>query len=196
MPAFGAPRHAPRRKYRSPRCAGTRSRSRTRSCPSFEGVRTITTAGDAATQSGMAAHVYLITRSMQDEYFWNADGEMLFVLEQGNLRFWTEFGIIDAEPGEIVIIPRGVKLRLELKGKPARGYLCENYGGAFTLARARPDRRQLPGQSARLPDPRGRLRGQGRSIETLREVGRHAVGDRAGALAARRGRVARQLRTV
>jgi homogentisate 1,2-dioxygenase len=99
----------------------------------LEGVRTITTAGDAATQSGMAAHVYLITRSMQDEYFWNADGEMLFVLEQGNLRFWTELGIIDAEPGEIVMIPRGVKLRLELKGKPARGYLCENYGGAFTL---------------------------------------------------------------
>ena len=99
----------------------------------LEGVRTITTAGDAATQSGMAAHIYLVTCSMQDEYFWNADGEMLFVPERGSLRFWTEFGIIDADPGEIVVIPRGVKLRIELKGEPARGYLCENYGGAFTL---------------------------------------------------------------
>lgn len=99
----------------------------------LEGVRTITSAGDAATRTGMAAHVYLITRSMADEYFWNADGEMLFVLQQGDLRFWTEFGIIDAEPGEIVVIPRGVKLRLERAGGPARGYICENYGGAFTL---------------------------------------------------------------
>jgi homogentisate 1,2-dioxygenase len=99
----------------------------------LEGVRTITTAGDAGTQAGMGAHFYLITRSMQDEYFYNADGEMLFVPQQGELRLWTEFGIIDIEPGEIAVIPRGVKLRVELKNGPARGYLCENYGGAFTL---------------------------------------------------------------
>lgn len=99
----------------------------------LQGVHTITTAGDAATQTGMAAHVYLITCSMQNEYFYNADGEMLFVLQRGELRFWTEFGIIDAEPGEIVVIPRGVKFRVELRDGPARGYICENYGGTFTL---------------------------------------------------------------
>ena len=98
-----------------------------------EGVRTITTAGDAGTQAGMGAHVYLITRTMEDEYFYNADGEMLFVPQQGDLRLWTEFGIIDIEPGEIAVIARGVKLRVELRDGPARGYLCENYGGAFTL---------------------------------------------------------------
>ena len=70
---------------------------------------------------------------MEDEYFYNADGEMLFVPQQGALRLWTEFGIIDIEPGEIAVIPRGVKIRVELPGGPARGYLCENYGGAFTL---------------------------------------------------------------
>src|SRR5215471_8126322 len=99
----------------------------------LEGGRTITTAGDAGTQAGMGAHVYLITRSMQDEYFYNADGEMLFVPQQGELRLWTEFGIIDIEPGEIAVIPRGVKIRVELRNGFARGYLCENYGGAFTL---------------------------------------------------------------
>ncbi len=99
----------------------------------LEGLRTITTAGDAGSHAGMGAHVYLATRSMQNEYFYNADGEMLFVPEQGGLRLWTEFGIIDIEPGEIAVIPRGVKLRVELSGGPARGYLCENYGGAFTL---------------------------------------------------------------
>jgi homogentisate 1,2-dioxygenase len=97
------------------------------------GLRTITTAGDAGTQTGMAAHVYVITRSMVDQSFYNADGEMLIVLQLGKLRFVTEFGIIDAEPAEIVIIPRGVKFRVELNGGPARGYICENYGGAFRL---------------------------------------------------------------
>ena len=31
------------------------------------------------------------------------------------------------------MIPRGVKFRVEIPVGPARGYICENYGGAFTL---------------------------------------------------------------
>ena len=99
----------------------------------LQGVRTITTAGDAGAQAGMGAHVYLVTRSMVDEYFYDADGELLFVPERGDLRLWTEFGVIDVGPGEIAVVPRGVKIRVELPGGPARGYLCENYGGGFTL---------------------------------------------------------------
>ena len=70
---------------------------------------------------------------MEREYLFNADGEFLIVAQEGRLRFRTEFGVIDIEPGEIAVIPRGVKIRVELKGGPARGYLCENYGGAFSL---------------------------------------------------------------
>ncbi len=99
----------------------------------IEGVRTMTTAGDAGSQAGMGAHLYFATRSMEDEYFYNAEAEMLVVPQQGGLRFCTEFGVIDVEPGEICVIPRGVKIRVELRAGPARGYLCENYGGAFTL---------------------------------------------------------------
>ena len=99
----------------------------------LEGVRTVTTAGDAGSMAGMGAHIYLITESMEDAYFYNADGELLFVPQQGALRLWTEFGIIDVVPGEVAAIPRGVKFRVELPGGPARGYLCENYGGGFTL---------------------------------------------------------------
>ena len=99
----------------------------------LQGVQTMTTAGDANTQAGMAAHIYLITKSMVDQHFYNADGEMMFVAQQGNLRLVTEFGRIDIEPGEIAVIPRGVKFRVEIPSGPARGYLCENYGGAFTL---------------------------------------------------------------
>jgi homogentisate 1,2-dioxygenase len=98
-----------------------------------DGIRTITTAGDARAQCGMGVHVYLATRPMRDEYFYNADGELLIVPQEGALRLWTEFGIIDIEPGECAIVPRGVKMRVELPQGPSRGYVCENYGGAFTL---------------------------------------------------------------
>jgi len=100
------------------------------------GLRTMTTAGDVNTQAGMAAHVYLITQSMQNEYFYNADGEMLIVPQLGAVRFFTEFGRIEVEPGEICVIPRGVKFKVELLEAAARGYLCENYGAKFSL----PDR--------------------------------------------------------
>ncbi|SEC40645.1 homogentisate 1,2-dioxygenase [Rhizobiales bacterium GAS188] len=99
----------------------------------LQGMRTMTTGGDAGALTGMGAHVYLANRSMVDEYFYNADGELLVVPQEGRVRFWTEFGIIDAAPGEIVVIPRGVKLRVELTDGEARGYVCENYGGAFVL---------------------------------------------------------------
>jgi homogentisate 1,2-dioxygenase len=98
----------------------------------LEGIRTITTAGDAGSCTGVAAHVFLATRSMQD-VFYNADGEMLIVPQLGALRLFTEFGLIEIEPGEIAVIPRGVKFRAELPAGPCRGYVCENYGGAFTL---------------------------------------------------------------
>jgi homogentisate 1,2-dioxygenase len=100
------------------------------------GLRTITTAGDADTQTGMAAHMLLVTRSMEDEYFFNADGELLVVAQEGQLRFRTEFGVIDIEPGEICVIRRGAIFAVSLLDGPARAYVCENYGGSFTL----PDR--------------------------------------------------------
>ena len=89
----------------------------------FDGIHTITTAGDAATQTGMAAHMYFATRSMTDTVFYNADAEMLLVPQMGGLRLRTEFGILDISPGDVAVIPRGVKLRAELHGGPARGYM-------------------------------------------------------------------------
>src|SRR5688500_13953997 len=58
------------------------------------GLRTITTAGDSDTQVGMAGHVLLVTRSMEKEYFFNADGEYLIVAQENALRFCTEFGVV------------------------------------------------------------------------------------------------------
>jgi homogentisate 1,2-dioxygenase len=99
------------------------------------GMRTMTTAGDALGQSGMAAHLYVANQSMVDDHFFNADGEMLIVPQEGNLRFITEMGIIDLSPGEITVLPRGLTFKVEVDG-PVRGYVCENYGAKLTL----PDR--------------------------------------------------------
>src|SRR4029453_12505980 len=100
------------------------------------GLHTMTTAGDCDAQAGMAAHVLLVTASMERQHFFNADGEMLIVPQKNKLRFRTEFGVIEIEPGEICVIPRGVIFRVELINGPARAYVCENYGGPFAL----PDR--------------------------------------------------------
>ncbi|MEO0745606.1 MAG: homogentisate 1,2-dioxygenase, partial [Pseudomonadota bacterium] len=87
------------------------------------GMRTMTTAGDVNTQVGMASHIYLVTQSMQDAYFYSADSELLIVPQEGRLRFATELGIIDLEPQEIAIIPRGLVYRVELLDGPARGFV-------------------------------------------------------------------------
>ena len=97
------------------------------------GMRTMTTAGDVNIQVGMASHVYLVTRSMADSYFYSADSELLIVPQEGKLRFCTELGVIDLEPKEIAIIPRGLVYRVELVEGPARGFVCENYGQKFEL---------------------------------------------------------------
>ena len=76
-----------------------------------QGLHTMTTAGDSDARAGMAAHLLLVTKSMQNEYFSNSDGELLIVAQQNSLRFVTEFGVLEISPGEICVIPRGVIFR-------------------------------------------------------------------------------------
>ena len=97
------------------------------------GLRTIATNGDAHSQYGMAAHIYVATESMTDTYFYNADGELMIMPQQGRLRVITECGPLDVEPLEICLVPRGMKFRVELPDGPSRGYVCENYGSYFAL---------------------------------------------------------------
>src|SRR5438874_1966628 len=98
-----------------------------------QGLMTMAGNGDPGSQSGCGIHLYVANRSMEDRYFYSADGEMLIVLQQGRLRFDTELGAIEAEPQEIVVIPRGVRFRVELLERDAHGYVYENYGALFPL---------------------------------------------------------------
>jgi homogentisate 1,2-dioxygenase len=99
----------------------------------LDGLVTYGANGDPAQQSGTAIHLYAANRHMVDRAFYDADGELLIVPQQGQLLIVTELGRVAVEPQEIVVIPRGVRFRVELPDGAARGYVCENYGAAFRL---------------------------------------------------------------
>ena len=89
-----------------------------------DGLVTYAGNGDVGTFAGIAIHLYAANRSMQGRVFYDADGELLIA---------TELGRLELKPGEIALIPRGVRFRVELTGPTARGYVCENYGAPFRL---------------------------------------------------------------
>lgn len=98
-----------------------------------DGLYTIGGNGDTLSQAGIGIHWYRANASMLDRFFVDADGELLVVPQEGTLLAHTEFGRLRVAPGEIAVIPRGVRFRVELPDGLARGYICENYGTALTL---------------------------------------------------------------
>ena len=68
-----------------------------------------------------------------ERIFWNADGELLLVPEHGALRLETELGRLTIAPGEIAILPRGIRFRVILLNPTARGYIAENHGAPLRL---------------------------------------------------------------
>jgi homogentisate 1,2-dioxygenase len=82
---------------------------------------------------GVAVHIYRANQSMDRRAFFNADGELLIIPEQGRLELLTELGRIDLAPGEVALVPRGVRFRVMLPDGKARGYVAENHGALFRL---------------------------------------------------------------
>ena len=99
----------------------------------IDGLITIAGNGGAAAQHGIGIHVYAANRSMQRRFFYDADGELLIVPQHGRLRIATELGVLEIEPQEIAVIPRGVRFRVELLDAEARGYVAENFGPVLRL---------------------------------------------------------------
>lgn len=99
----------------------------------IESLTTICGTGDAHAHSGCAVHLYLANKTMIDRCFYDADGDLLIVPQDGSLDVLTEMGRFVVAPSEIIVIPRGVKFQVRLVGKTARGYVLENYGEHFQL---------------------------------------------------------------
>ena len=99
----------------------------------IDGLFTVAGNGDIKTRSGIAIHLYAANRSMQDRYFVDSDGELLLVPELGAIILHTELGPMRVSPGEIAVVPRGIRFKVELTDVVARGYVCENFGVNFVL---------------------------------------------------------------
>ncbi|MBO0820916.1 MAG: homogentisate 1,2-dioxygenase [Nocardiopsaceae bacterium] len=99
----------------------------------IDGLYTVAGNGDIATRCGMAVHLYTANHDMSERIFVDSDGELLFVPELGVVVLRTELGPLRVSPGEIAVVPRGIRFRVEVPDGLARGYLCENFGASFTL---------------------------------------------------------------
>lgn len=84
------------------------------------------------------AFVYHCNLSMDNRYFVNNDGELLFVPYVGLISLHTECGALEIKPGMIAVIPRGIKFKVVLHDDEAKGYVCENQGAPFTLPQLGP----------------------------------------------------------
>lgn len=99
----------------------------------LDGLYTMAGNGSAAAQAGVGLHLYAANASMRDRYFYDADGELLIVPQQGRLHIETELGVLDVEPHEIAVVPRGIRFRVDLPDGASRGYVCENFGAPLRL---------------------------------------------------------------
>jgi homogentisate 1,2-dioxygenase len=98
-----------------------------------DGLVTMGGNGAPQTHSGCAIYLYAANQSMRQRALYDADGELLIVPQHGALLLVTELGSLRVEPLEIVVIPRGVRFRVELADGNASGYVCENFGAPLRL---------------------------------------------------------------
>jgi homogentisate 1,2-dioxygenase len=96
------------------------------------GLVTLLANADPTAATGVTVHLYRANRAMQ-RIFWDADGELLIVPQHGRLALDTELGRLAVAPGEIAVLPRGVRFRVALPDGAARGYVCENHGAVLRL---------------------------------------------------------------
>ena len=98
-----------------------------------DGLLTMAGNGGPSAGSGIGIHMYAANRDMQGRFFYDADGELLIVPQQGRLHIESELGVLDLEPQEIAVIPRGIRFRVALPDGEATGYICENFGAFMRL---------------------------------------------------------------
>jgi homogentisate 1,2-dioxygenase len=98
-----------------------------------DGLVTMLHAGTPDRLEGCAVHLYRADKQMIGRVFVNADAEMVIVPQAGAVQLETELGRLQVVPGEIGVIPRGVKFRVVMSGRGSSGYAVENYGAPFRL---------------------------------------------------------------
>jgi homogentisate 1,2-dioxygenase len=98
-----------------------------------DGLTTIAGAGSVALRRGCAVHLYCANRDMDRRAFYDADGDLLLVPQEGTLTVLTELGPLEVAPGHIAVVPRGLLFSVLLHGPLGRGYVAEAFGRHFQL---------------------------------------------------------------
>lgn len=93
-------------------------------CDFVDGLVTIAGTGNPFSCKGLAINSYSCNKSMIDRSFYSSDGDFLVIPEVGTLIIQTEMGFLNITPGEIFILPRGLKMTVMIDG-PSRGFACE-----------------------------------------------------------------------
>jgi homogentisate 1,2-dioxygenase len=88
-----------------------------------DGIRAFAGNGGPAEQQGAGICLFACNASMERRYCYSADGELLIIVQQGRLQIATELGVLEIEPQEIAVIPRGIRFRVSLPDGQASGYL-------------------------------------------------------------------------
>jgi homogentisate 1,2-dioxygenase len=97
------------------------------------GLVTFAGAGDTALGKGAAIHLYAATADMTRTALCNVDGDLVVIPEHGRLHVQTELGRLQVSPGELAILPRGLRFRVALPDGAARGFVGEVFDGDLAL---------------------------------------------------------------
>lgn len=99
----------------------------------LDSLLTIAGNGDVRAGTGIGIHLFSANRDMDRRALFSSDGEMLIVPASGRMEIRTELGVIEIEPQQIAVIPRGVRFSVFLPDGSASGYVCENHGALLRL---------------------------------------------------------------
>jgi homogentisate 1,2-dioxygenase len=98
-----------------------------------DGLTTRAGAGDPADARGLALHTFVASSDMGARAMVDADGDLMILPDTGILRLRTELGWLRVEPGELVVIPRGIVFSVFVEQGPVRGVVMEVYARHFRL---------------------------------------------------------------
>lgn len=98
----------------------------------LDGIQTFAGAGDPSSRRGAAVHLYAATADMS-RAFANIDGDLLVVPFEGDLRVQTELGWLHLTPGELLVMPRGIRFRVFLPDGASRGWIAEAFDAHLQL---------------------------------------------------------------
>jgi len=96
-----------------------------------DGLVTLGGAGSPQLRRGFAIHLYAANRSMDRRLFYDADGELLVVPQEGRLTVMTDLGALDAAPGEVLLLPKGMRFSVLLPDGVGKGYVAELFARRF-----------------------------------------------------------------